>query len=83
MIKTQIQMPDHLYREVKRIADQYELSLAEVVRRGLERIIPSYPFRSGKGEVWELPQLSLGLKEDPFEDPDWREKLHQRGNESE
>jgi len=78
MVKTQIQMPDHLYREVKRIADQYEMSLAEVVRRGIEGIIPSYPARENRGERWELPQLSLSLKEDPFQDPDWREKLNQR-----
>lgn len=28
-------MPDYLYREAKRIAEQYEMSMAEVVRRGL------------------------------------------------
>ena len=74
-------MPDYLYKEAKRIADQYEMSLAEVVRRGIERIIPSYPEREKEGEVWELPRLSLSLKEDPFQDPDWREKLNQRGSD--
>ena len=32
MIKTQVQIPDHLYREAKRIAADYEMSFAEVVR---------------------------------------------------
>lgn len=75
MVKTQVQMPDALYAEAKRIAEQYEMSLAEVVRRGLERIIPSYPDRRTQGETWELPRLQLDLREDPFADPDWREHL--------
>lgn len=74
MTKTQIQMPDYLYREVKRIAEQYEMSMAEVVRRGLERVIPIYPDRAGTESEWTLPILDLGLRVDPFEDPDWREK---------
>ena len=40
MIKTQIQIPDHLYREAKRVAADYEMSFAEVVRRSLEKPFP-------------------------------------------
>jgi hypothetical protein len=72
MIKTQVQIPDHLYREAKRIADEYELSFAEVVRRGLERLIPAFP-RRDTGREWSLPVLDLQLEVDPFSDPDWRE----------
>jgi hypothetical protein len=43
MVKTQIQLPDHLFREAKRIAAEYEMSFAEVVRRSLERTMPGYP----------------------------------------
>jgi len=75
MIKTQVQIPDHLYREAKRIADEYELSFAEVVRRGLERLIPAFPRRDTAG-AWSLPVLDLGLKLDPFADPGWREKAN-------
>ena len=32
MIKTQVQIPDHLFREAKRIAAEYEMSFADVVR---------------------------------------------------
>jgi hypothetical protein len=58
MIKTQVQVPDHLYEEAKRIARDYEMSLAEVFRRGLERMLPYYPPREAppaKGKGWQLP----------------------------
>lgn len=42
MIKTQVQIPDDLYRAAKRVAADYEMSFAEVVRRGLERITAEY-----------------------------------------
>ena len=76
MIKTQIQIPDHLYREAKRIAAEYEMSFADVVRRGLERVVPSFPPRAAPPADWELPQLDLGLQTDPFADPDWRASLY-------
>ncbi|MDR1284196.1 MAG: hypothetical protein LBK99_25770 [Opitutaceae bacterium] len=43
MVKTQVQLPDHLYTDAKRVASEYEMSFAEVVRRGLERFLESYP----------------------------------------
>ena len=43
MIRTQIQLPDELYREAKRIAAEREMSLAEVVRRGLEHMVRIHP----------------------------------------
>jgi len=36
MIKTQVKLPDELYREAKRVAREREISLVEVVRHGLE-----------------------------------------------
>ena len=60
-------------RKSKRIAAQYEMSMAEVVRRGLERVIPCYPDRDEAAGAWSLPVLDLGLRHDPFENPDWRE----------
>lgn len=62
MVKTQVQIPDHLYNEAKRIAAEYELSFAEVVRRGLERLVPSYPPRT-KAVDWAPPEpRALGCK---------------------
>ena len=80
MVKTQVQLPDHLYREGKRIAAQYEMSFAEVVRRGLEYVIPAFPPRSGGANGWSLPTIDVGLSHDPFVDPDWRERLHLGGD---
>ncbi len=43
MIKTQVQIPDDLYKEAKRVAREREMSLAEVMRRGLEYMTQVYP----------------------------------------
>lgn len=55
MIKTQIQLPDLLYREAKRLAEEKQISFAEVVRRGLEEIIRHHPPRRALGEEWRPP----------------------------
>ena len=69
MIKTQIQLPDALYREAKRVAAEYEMSFAEVVRRSLERALPSYPPRVAG---WEPPKpVSLGIR-CAIGDDEWR-----------
>ena len=38
MIRTQIQLPEPLYREVKRVALEQDWSIAEVIRRGAEAV---------------------------------------------
>lgn len=43
MIRTQIQLPDPLYRQVKRVAELEDWSIAEVIRRGAEHITKNYP----------------------------------------
>ena len=53
MVKTQIQLPDDLYREVKRFAAQREWSLAETFRRGAERLMSLYPKETISD--WTLP----------------------------
>lgn len=73
MVKTQIQMPDELYRRAKQLARDREMSLAEVVRRGVEYMLAVYPPLPNPREPWRLPKpVRLGLKGDPFADPDWR-----------
>jgi hypothetical protein len=71
MVKVWVRIPDRLYREAKRIADEYEITFAEVVGRGLERVIPAFPERD-RTRPWSLPVLDLGLRADPFGDPGWR-----------
>lgn len=56
MMRTQIQLPDPLYREVQRVAREREWSIAEVLRRGAEAVTRAYP--AGDREAaksWKLP----------------------------
>jgi hypothetical protein len=43
MTKTQIQVPEELFRELRRFAKQREWSLAETFRRGAELLLQVYP----------------------------------------
>lgn len=56
MIRTQIQLPDPLYREVQRVARAQDWSLAEVIRRGAEAVVRAYPpFKKPAEQAWRLP----------------------------
>ena len=71
MIRTQIQLPDELYHEAKRIAAEQEISLAEVLRRGVEHMQRIYPPRPND-RPWQLPEpLELGAFQAHAKD--WRE----------
>jgi len=56
MVKTQVQIPDRLYREAKRIADENEMSFAEVVRRGLEAMARDFPSGRQRSSAWRPPR---------------------------
>ena len=56
MIKTQVQIPDALYQEAKRISAEYEMSLAEVMRRGLEKMTEIYPHKRPSKTAWTPPK---------------------------
>lgn len=72
MTRTQIQLPDALYAQAKEVARQHEISLAELVRRGLEHMLRLYPIDEKPPEGWSLPDvLSLGELRAPVSD--WRE----------
>lgn len=74
MIKTQIQIPDDLYRRVKRLAESQEWSLAETLRRAAELLLAvRSPGASVDRATWRLdPPANTQLRADPFADPDWR-----------
>ncbi len=75
MVKTQVQIPDALYREAKRLAAENEMSFAEVVRRGLEEIIKHHPPGRTKADSWSLPQpFDLGATLAPEEE--WTALCH-------
>jgi Ribbon-helix-helix protein, copG family len=56
MTKTQIQLPDDLYRRAKKLAEARELSLAELLRRGLEYILSTYTTPEDSRTDWEPPE---------------------------
>jgi hypothetical protein len=78
MVKTQVQIPDALFERAKRVAAAKEWSFAELVRRGLEQMTLRHPVEPGPDSgAWRLPDpVDLGLRSDPFEDPDWREQAN-------
>ncbi|MFA5508022.1 MAG: CopG family transcriptional regulator [Vulcanimicrobiota bacterium] len=53
MKRTQIQLPETLYDQVKRLAEEQEWSIAEVLRRGAEYMVGCYPPRAQLG--WTPP----------------------------
>jgi hypothetical protein len=57
MIKTQIQLPDELYRRVKAFAEQREWSLAETFRRAVEQMFERYPSASERPDAWKVPKI--------------------------
>ncbi len=76
MVKTQVQIPDMLFREAKRLAAENEMSFAEVVRRGLEEIIRHHPPGRTQAESWVLPQAhDLGSALVPEEE--WTALCHE------
>jgi hypothetical protein len=76
MIKTQVQIPDRLYREAKRVAAENEISFAEVVRRGLEEVVQHFPSGRQSASEWRPPgPQSLGSALAPEED--WTALSHE------
>jgi len=76
MVKTQVQIPDALFREAKRIAAENEMSFAEVVRRGLEEIVRHHPPGRAEAETWRLPKaFDLGSPLTPEEE--WMALCHE------
>lgn len=59
MVRTQIQMPDQLFQRAKRIAESREMSLAELIRRGLELLLDRWPEQPSLVQ-WTLPIFNSG-----------------------
>lgn len=78
MTRTQIQLPDALYAQAKRIAERQEISLAELVRRGLEHMVRLYRADDAPVPEWRLPDpVGLGEFVAPVES--WRELASSAG----
>ncbi|TDU66064.1 hypothetical protein EI77_03801 [Prosthecobacter fusiformis] len=76
MVKTQVQIPDALFREAKRIAAENEMSFAEVVRRGLEEIILHHPPGRERAAEWQIP-AAFDLGETLAPEEDWTALCHE------
>ncbi len=77
MTRTQIQLPDELYKRAKRVAAQREISLAEMTRRGLELFLARVPENSASKGRWRLPRVDGGGIKVPLK------KLHEISAEDE
>jgi Arc/MetJ-type ribon-helix-helix transcriptional regulator len=55
MVKTQVQLPDELYGDLKRLAKSKEWSLAEAVRRGVELLLARHPLPVDRTAPWRPP----------------------------
>ena len=66
MQRTQIQLPEPLFRQVKQIAEARDWSVAELVRRGIEAYVQTFPVVAPKAN-WTMPVLrgSGGHLQDP------------------
>lgn len=58
MVKTQIQVPDELYRQVKQLAARREWSLAETFRRAAELLLEVHPAGDATRSVDWVPPVS-------------------------
>lgn len=63
-------MPDDLYRRAKALAADREISLAELVRGGLEYMLAALTPPQAEPPEPEMPVLSLGPDEPDFAYPD-------------
>jgi hypothetical protein len=59
MVRTQIQLPEELYQDLKRLARRKQWSLAETLRRGAESLLERYPEPAASAvEQWQPPRSS-------------------------
>ena len=58
MTKTQIQVPEKLFREVRAFSKKREWSLAETFRRGAELLLQVYPNTEAEPGVFWTPPTS-------------------------
>lgn len=57
MTKTQIQVPEELFRDLKAFAKKREWSLAETFRRGAELLLEVYPAEiPSPAQAWHPPK---------------------------
>ena len=82
MVRTQIQLPDEIYRRAREVAESHEISMAELVRRSLELLISQYPEPEKTVSDWRMPKpLDLGWR--GLTDEDFKEQAQMSSIEME
>lgn len=59
MTRTQIQLPDPLYKRLKEVAALNDWSMAEVIRRAAELYVARFPTTLPRAE-WVFPTVDVG-----------------------
>lgn len=57
MTRTQIQLPDPLFKRLRSIAKAKDLSLAEIIRREMEKYAETFPENLETKKPWKFPVL--------------------------
>ena len=73
MKRTQVQIPDPLYEDIRRIAERRDWSVSEVFRRAVEAYVAEVPEVGGEG-AWAVPQ-PREMGEPKVSPGQWRELL--------
>lgn len=76
MKRTQVQIPDWLFAAAHQLAEAKGISLAELVRRGLEYMLAVTPKVEAGTAEWKLPEPRDLQSRDPFVVEGWREQIH-------
>ena len=57
MTRTQIQLPEPLFGRLRKIAKSRDISVAELIRRGMEIYAMSCPETEPSAKPWSMPVL--------------------------
>ncbi len=80
MKRTQVQLPEPLYRQIKRLAEDQEWSITEVLRRGAEYMVRCYQSGDKDEDEWSPPRpRRMGEFLAPVED--WRDLANEPGSD--
>ena len=71
MIRTQIQLPDKMYNQLKELARTEETTLTEIIRRASAYLLQTQPIQSNFTSVW-TPPAPEDLGDFICAEEDWR-----------
>ncbi|MBT3293771.1 MAG: antitoxin [Verrucomicrobia bacterium] len=75
MKRAQVQLPDWLFTAAKNLAGTKDISLAELMRRGLEYMLAVTPGAQTEAKAWDLPPAQDLQSTDPFAAEGWRAQI--------